>query len=207
MTKHAFRRFAALAAGSIALGLAACAEPPKPAVDLVTSSPVAAPASPLFASQAAADALLRNLGQRPDLRQPILVASLVDVNDLNRSSAFGRMTSEQIGARLANNGVPVVEVKLRDNILVQEGRGELALSRNAREIARARNAQAIVVGTYALGARTVFVNLRLLATVDGRVLSAHDYALPMTADVAALLTSDVNAILAIGAGGGDAIVY
>lgn len=175
----------------------------KPAFDPGTSATVSA--SPLFASYAAADALMRNLGHFPDLKKPILVATLVNINDLQSSSAFGRMSSEQIGSRLANSGLPVAEIKLREAILVEEGRGELMLSRDARAIARARGAQALVVGTYATGKDAVYVNVRLVSAMDGRILSSHDYVVPMTRDVVALVNSDVNA--AFGVVSGDAIAY
>ena len=175
----------------------------KPVVDPGTGATVSA--SPLFASYAAADALLRNLGHFPDMKKPILVATLVNINDLQSSSAFGRMSSEQIGSRLANSGLPVAEIKLREAILVEEGRGELMLSRDARNIARSRGAQALVVGTYATGKDAVYVNVRLVSATDGRILSSHDYVLPMTRDVAALINSDINA--AFGVVTGDAIAY
>lgn len=175
----------------------------KPVIDPGTSATVSA--SPLYAAYAAADSLLRNLGHFPDLKRPILVATLVNINDLQSSSAFGRMTSEQIGSRLANSGLPVAEIKLREAILVEEGRGELMLSRDARNIARARGAQALVVGTYATGRDAVYVNVRLVSATDGRILSSHDYVLPMTRDVAALINSDINA--ALGVLTGDAISY
>lgn len=175
----------------------------KPVFEPATSASVAS--SPLLASYSAADALLRNLGHFPDLKRPILVATLVNINDMQTSSAFGRMSSEQIGSRLANSGLPVAEIKLRESILVEEGRGELMLSRNAREIARARGAQAVVVGTYATGKDAVYVNVRLVSAMDGRILSSHDYVVPMTRDVTALLNSDINA--ALGLVSGDSIAY
>jgi TolB-like protein len=203
---------AATAALVLATTLAACgsdatfdanAAAGKPAFNPGTSGTTAS--TPLFASYNAADALMRNLGHFPDLKKPILVATLVNINDLQSSSAFGRMTSEQIASRLANSGLPVAEIKLREAILVEEGRGELMLSRDARAIAKSRGAQALVVGTYAIGRDAVFVNARLVSAVDGRILSSHDYVVPMTRDVAALINSDINAALGITTG--DAIAY
>lgn len=206
-------RLAALASALVLAGsLTACgkdgasfdgASAGKPVFEPATSASVAS--SPLLASYSAADALLRNLGHFPDLKRPILVATLVNINDMQTSSAFGRMSSEQIGSRLANSGLPVAEIKLRESILVEEGRGELMLSRNAREIARARGAQAVVVGTYATGKDAVYVNVRLVSAMDGRILSSHDYVVPMTRDVTALLNSDINA--ALGLVSGDSIAY
>lgn len=191
-------------AAAILIALAGCAGGggPEPAVG---SLPVAAGAMPLRANHGAADALIRGLPAMPELQQPILVASLVDVNRLDRSSGFGRIASEQIGARLANAGLPVSEIKLRDGLLVQEGRGELMLSRDIRDLAGTRSAQAVVVGTYAVGRDSVFVNVRMVGAADGRVLSAHDYVVPITADVAALLNSDIEPLMV--AAPGETIVY
>lgn len=197
----------AIAAAMLAAGLlGACAETEPPAAAAVPGlGGVAVNAVPLVANYEAADALVRQLGGAPDLRQPILVATLVDVNRLERSSGFGRIAAEQIGSRLASSGLPVSEVKLRNAVLVEEGKGELMLSRNVRDLARLRNAQAVVVGTYAVGRDTVFVNVRMVGAGDGRVLSAHDYAVPMTGDVVALLNSDLEQFFTIPAA--SAVVY
>lgn len=213
MTARTFSRLAAAASAIvIAAGLAGCsrddsfdgtAAARKPVFEPATSAAV--PSSPLFASYAAADALLRNLGHFPDMKKPILVATLVDINDLQTSSGFGRMSAEQIGSRLASNGLPVAEIKLRESILVQEGKGELMLSRDAREIARARGAQAVVVGTYATGKDAVYVNVRLVSAMDGRILSTTDYVVPMTRDVAVLLNLDV--FNALGVVTGESVTY
>ncbi len=139
-----------------------------------------------FASYAAADRLVRNAGGvEPD--RPLLVASLVDINDLRRSSSFGRVAAEQIASRLVNAGYTVIELKLRDAFLIEEGRGEFILSRDVRDISRSRGAQAVVAGTYAVGARAVYVSVRLIRATDSRILAAHDYTLPLTEDTLALI--------------------
>jgi TolB-like protein len=185
--------------------LGACAEAERPAATPVGFAGFAPAAVPLVANYEAADALVRQLGAAPNLQQPILVATLVDVNRLERSSGFGRIAAEQIGSRIANSGLPVAEVKLRNAVLVEEGKGELMLSRNVRDLARMRNAQAVVVGTYAVGRDSVFVNVRLVGAGDGRVISAHDYVVPMTGDVVALLNSDLEQLFATP--GAAAIIY
>ncbi len=193
------------ATAALALSLAACAdEPPASTVATLPATGAVAAATPLFASYAAADALLRNAGPLQELQRPVVVATLVDVNDLERSTGFGRITAEQVGARLANTGIPVAEVKLRRSILIDKG-GEMVLSRDVRQLLRARDAQALVAGTYAVGRDTVFVNLRMLSAADGRVLSAHDYIVPITRDVAALLQSDLHRVL--GYLGDEFVVY
>ena len=119
---------------------------------------------------------------------PVLVATIVNVNDLRRSAPLGRTLSEQYSARLAQRGFNVKELKLRGTVFVQEGTGELLLSREVQEIARAHNATAVLVGTYSAAANVTYVNLKLVRTADQRILRAHDYTLPNDRDVRRLLS-------------------
>lgn len=170
------------------LALAGCADTPADTAAVPPASEI------LGASNAIAQALVTRLDPKTCIiTQPLIVASLVDVSNMSASSPLGRMLGEQIGTALSNAGMPVAELKLRDAVLVQEGRGELALSRNVAEIARARNADAVVVGTYAAGQDSVVGNVRMVAP-DGRVLSAANFALPMSRDVAALLNDPTGLV-------------
>ena len=71
---------------------------------------------------------------------------------------------------------------------MQAGQGELLLSREAREVSQAQNAQAVVVGTYAVSATVLYISLKLVSPVGNTVLAAHNYALPVDDNVRALLT-------------------
>lgn len=136
-------------------------------------------------NERAADALLQTAPL--DARQPVLVATLVNVDRLTESSRLGRMFSEQIAARLVQRGLRVTEVKLRDNLLLQRDQGELLLSREVREVSQAQDAQAVVVGTYAASNTVVYINLKLVNPVGNTVVAAHSYAVPMDENVRALL--------------------
>ena len=139
----------------------------------------------IAANERAADALLQ---QAPlDPAQPVLVATLVQVDRLSESSRLGRIFSEQIAGRMAQRGLRVAEVKLRDSLLLQPGQGELLLSREAREVSQAQNAQAVVVGTYAVSATVLYISLKLVNPVGNTVVAAHNYALSVDENVRALL--------------------
>lgn len=139
-------------------------------------------------SHAAIDRLLETIPvvRRPDRHQPIIVASLVNIDDL-QSSRLGRAISEQLSTRLTMNGYTVIELKLRGNIFVKEGAGELLLSRELKEITRNHQAQAVLVGTYAPSMNNLFVDIKLVGVSDNQVIAAHDYALPIDGDIRALL--------------------
>jgi len=137
------------------------------------------------ASHRAADELLQRAPLDP--REGVLVATLVSVDRLGESSRFGRLLSEQIAGRLTQRGLRVTELRLREDIALQPGQGELLLSRELRDVARSHPAQAAVVGTYAVSAHQVFVSLKLVRPQGNEVVAAYDYALPMDGNVRALL--------------------
>ena len=139
------------------------------------------------ASYAAADALLTRAPWLKERREPLLVATFVDINNLEISSGLGRVIGEQIGSRFAQQGFTVIEIKMRNNIFVREGSGEFALSRSVKEISQSHNAAAVIAGTYAIGRQSVFVNARLIRATDNLVLAAYDYVLPLGPDAKALI--------------------
>ncbi|MCB1777037.1 MAG: hypothetical protein KDI50_06350, partial [Candidatus Competibacteraceae bacterium] len=69
----------------------------------------------------AADALLTRAPWLRERREPLLSATFVDINNLEMSSGLGRVIGEQLGSRFAQQGFTVVEIKMRNNIFVQEG--------------------------------------------------------------------------------------
>ena len=142
----------------------------------------------IAANERAADALLQ-LAPPLDPGQPVLVATLVNVDRLTESSRLGRIFSEQIAGRLVQRGLRVAEVKLRDSLLLQPGQGELLLSREVREVSQAQNAQAVAVGTYAVSATVLYISLKLVNPVGNTVVAAHNYSLPVDNNVRALLVS------------------
>ena len=79
------------------------------------------------------------------------------------------------------------EVKLRGNVFVREGAGELMLSREVKDIARMHNAVMVLVGTYSPASNYTYVSLKLVRTEDSRIVRGHDYALPNDRDVQRLL--------------------
>lgn len=140
------------------------------------------------ANHQAIDQLLGNIPPSRALnkQQPIIVASLVNIDDLN-SSRLGRMLSEQLATRLTQSGYAVVELKLRDSIFVKQLQGELLLSREIKDITLTHKAQAVLVGTYAESSGQLYLTVKLVGVADNLVISAQDYLLPLNANVRSLL--------------------
>lgn len=144
----------------------------------------------ILTSHAAVEQLLAAIPptKRVDKRQPIIIASLVNVDDLT-SSRLGRAISEQLGTVLSRDGYTVIELKLRGSIFIRQGAGELLLSRELKEISQKHQAQAVLIGTYAQALSDIYVNLKLVGADDSQVIAAHDYVLPLDGNVRSLLWS------------------
>ena len=137
------------------------------------------------ANYKAADALLE--GVQLDRRLPVLVATFVNLEELTESSRLGRLFSEQVGGRIAQRGYPVKELKLRDNLFMKQSQGALLLSRELRDISQSHQAQAVVVGTYTSSGKMIYLSIKLVVPEGNLVLAAHDYGLPIDANIKGLL--------------------
>ena len=133
----------------------------------------------------AADKLLQNCSVIIEGDQPIIVTSLVDIDEMGKSSTLGRISSEIIAGRLSQQGLRVQEIKMsQSDIFVNEVEGEFILSRNLHEIGEKHDVQGFVVGTYAIGNYNrndvdVFVALRFVNTED-IIACAYNYVVPGT---------------------------
>lgn len=124
---------------------------------------------------------LRGVISVPEVYEyPMLLASFVPLDNLNQTSPLGRVIPQQIGSRLVQHGVRVVDVRLRTNtLLVRDNQGEFALSRELRQINQGVDAYSVLTGTYSVVYGQVYVNAMVLRASDGTVLAALDYTLPV----------------------------
>lgn len=142
------------------------------------------------ANYRASDALMAIAGPLLDTERPIIVATVVDIDNLERSSTLGRFVSESVSARFTQGRYRMVEMKFQNAVYMKSGEGELMLTRQLREIASVHRAQAVVVGTYSTASSVVFVNLKVVQPESNIVIAAADYSLPMTRDVCVMIRRD-----------------
>ena len=141
----------------------------------------------IAANYKAANALIAQSRLSLALEQPVMMATVVNINQLETSSAFGRLVSEHISAKFSQSGFKMIEMKARKNVYMKRNEGELLLTREIKDIAAEHNAQAIVVGLYAVSTDTVFVNVKVIHPNGNQVLAAYDYAVPYDSNNRALL--------------------
>lgn len=118
----------------------------------------------------------------------LMIASLANLDQLNRSSRLGRVISEQVSATFTRAGYRMRELKLGSNVYIRS-QGELILTREVRELARTHAAQAIIVGTYTTSREFLYVNLKVVHPQENVVLAAHDYTLPLDRNVRIMLAN------------------
>lgn len=99
----------------------------------------------------------------------VLPSTFVNLDDLNRTSTFGRLAAEMLAAELKDSGAEVVELRRSLDLMILPKTGELALSRTPEEIGVGHKANVILVGTYAAAARQVVLNVRLVRLNDNRL--------------------------------------
>jgi TolB-like protein len=134
----------------------------------------------------AANMLIEGASTPLSKSQPILITSFVDIDEL-QSSTLGRMAAEQVGSKMSQQGFSVVELKLRKELFIKEKSGEFILSREIKNLSTEHDAQAVLAGTYAAAANSVFVTTKLIRISDGMIISSYDYMLPMGPDAQRLL--------------------
>ena len=119
----------------------------------------------------------------------LLVATLVDINDVGRTSMFGRQISEFHASRLSQQSVDVIHATVRQDHMIIRENGQFLLSRDIQNLAADYNAKFALVGTYGVVSEEVTVSLRLVSTVDDSTLAAVDYELPHTKSVVDMLST------------------
>jgi TolB-like protein len=138
-------------------------------------------------NQRAAESLNSQLTpQKINRTYPLIIATVVNMNQLSQTSTFGRLVSEQVAARFTQLNFQVIETKLRSDLLIKQ-EGEFLLTRELKDIAKSVSAQAVIVGTYVENDVDVYINLKVVQPQTNQVLAATSYAIPKAKDVRTLL--------------------
>ncbi len=118
--------------------------------------------------------------------QPVLITTFVNNEDLTETSIFSRILQENIASRFVQRGYTVREVKLQEKLHIKPRSGETILSREKSEIQSNQDAQAIVLGTFTLSNRNIYVSARLVNPHSGNIISATDYKIVMDKNILAM---------------------
>jgi TolB-like protein len=135
--------------------------------------------------------VLRDQLRHPEVvNQPVVVTTFVDLNNLNKSSIFGRVLAEEVLNELHQAGFTVSEIRKGRDIFIRQELGELILSRDAREVLSKFRARAILAGTYVATKESIIINARLIDINSPLILSSSSYTLKMTTTLEKMLTGE-----------------
>jgi len=120
-----------------------------------------------------------NLISKTNLKKDdvVIVTTIADINNLDKSSQFGRTLSEQVINELVNYGIRVKELKFANHVFIKRRTGEFILSRNIRKLAKDVNISYVVVGTYSKlpQSKTTYVNLKIIDPKTDIIIASSDY--------------------------------
>lgn len=120
----------------------------------------------------------------------IIVSTLLNVDDLKKTSSFGRIMSDQLASAFHNSGYRIIGMEMPIDLFVMQEGGALHLSDETKKILKNYGAAAAIVGgVYAPGKKTAYVSLRMIDTVSKNIISSTDLSVPMGPDAKILLES------------------
>jgi hypothetical protein len=139
------------------------------------------------ASLDATDKLRDKLARMVPPHSLIVVSTLLNVDNLNQTSAFGRIVSDQIASAFHDAGHEIIGMEMPIDLFVMQEGGELALSGDTKAKLRKQQAAVLVGGVYAAGKKNTYVSLRVIDVFSKRVISTYDFSVPMGPDAKLLL--------------------
>ncbi len=116
----------------------------------------------------------------------VLTTTFVDLSDLEKTSQMGRLLQSHIGSRLVQLGYTVKEINLRNTMKINPEDGEKILSRNLSDISPDLPVQAVLIGTYSINNRTLYITAKLVNPVNRNIISATSYKFCMDDNLLAM---------------------
>ncbi len=118
--------------------------------------------------------------------EAILTSTFVNIDDFESTSTFSRLLQNHIGARFVQQGYTVKEVSLRNTMKIRPGDGEKILSRDLSLISPDQAVQAVMLGTYSLNNRVLYITAKLVNPLNRNVIAANSYRLCMDDNLLAM---------------------
>ncbi|RXJ85654.1 FlgO family outer membrane protein [Arcobacter sp. CECT 8985] len=103
--------------------------------------------------------------------RPVLFTSFVRLDDLKKTTEFGRVISESLINELSNRGFNVIEFRGQLNVSIDKN-GEYFISRDISKLKDKIPNTYVVVGTYSRQFGKVVLNARVIDNISGRIISS-----------------------------------
>lgn len=103
--------------------------------------------------------------------KPVLITSFVRLDNLKKTTEFGRIISESMINELSSRGFNVIEFRGQMSVSVNE-HGEYYITRNVEKMKQKIVNTYVVVGTYSRQYGKVMLNARVLDNNNGQIISS-----------------------------------
>jgi TolB-like protein len=125
--------------------------------------------------------------------RPTIVVSMVDAENLQKTSALGRVLSQQMMYHLQANGWPIVDLRVSRE-LTMKPEGEFVLSRDLSKARGSLQVGNVVSGTYTDAGGVVVIAFQVSDLGTGTVLTNAQSVLEINPYVASLFKADVEVL-------------
>jgi TolB-like protein len=136
-----------------------------------------------------ADQLERNVDSKY-FSQPTIVTTFANLDNLKKTSSFGRLLAESLTHELQVRKWRVVEIRMAKSIIMNKS-GEFSMTRETNKIRGAHKVRAVVTGTYSFTDDCVVVNAKVLNVDTGIILSSGQISIPLDS-LNGMMYDDVN---------------
>lgn len=113
--------------------------------------------------------MMRN--QKMVTNKPILITSFVKLDELKKTSEFGRIIGESLINEMSNRGFNVIEYRGQMAVSVND-EGEYFITRKPHELKTKIPNTYIVVGTYSRQINKIILNARVIDNITGKIISS-----------------------------------
>lgn len=103
-------------------------------------------------------------------RKPVLITTFVRLDNLKKTSEFGRIVSESLINELSNRGFNVIEFRGQMGVSVN-AQGEYYITRDTNKLKSSVENTYVVVGTYSRQYKNIMLNARVLDNATGQIIS------------------------------------
>lgn len=103
--------------------------------------------------------------------KPVLITSFVRLDNLKKTTEFGRVISESLINELSNRGFNVIEFRGQMSVSVN-AQGEYYITRDVEKMKQKIANTYVVVGTYSRQYGKVMLNARVLDNNSGQIISS-----------------------------------
>ena len=132
-----------------------------------------------------ADQLERNVDPQEKARSTV-VTSFANLDNLQETSAFGRLVGENLSHELHVRGWQINDIRLSRDLIVN-AEGELGMSRDIKRLRAAVPAANVVTGSYTTSVDGILLSVRVVDFATGQLISSAETRFKGDAFLASLI--------------------